>query len=73
MSTHRPLLSQTIVRVRRDFGAPVNFKDRNVGDAKDAYMECTPYDDPGYDVKKVEQDKGTQVIKRLYYETRCYH
>mgnify|MGYP001801505004 FL=1 len=67
MSTNRPLISQSIVRVRREFGAPVTFKDRNVGDSKDAYMECTPYEDPTYDVTKIEQDTGTQVRKYLFY------
>ena len=59
--TNRPLISQSIVRVRRDFGTPVTFKDRNVAHAKDAYIECTAYEDPAYDVVKVEQDCATQV------------
>lgn len=59
--TNRPLISQSIVRLRRDFGAPITFKDRNVGDAKDAYIECAAYEDPSYDVVKVEQDCAIQV------------
>lgn len=59
--TNRPLISQSIVRVRKDFGAPVTFKDRNVGDAKDAYIECTAYEDASFDVVKIEQDCATQV------------
>ncbi|KAF6028504.1 WDR63 [Bugula neritina] len=60
--TNRPLISQSIVRVRKDFGAPVTFKDRNVGDAKDAYIECTAYEDASFDVVKIEQDCATQAI-----------
>lgn len=59
--TNRPLIAQAIIRTRRDFGAPVQFKDRNVSDAKDAYIECTPYEDPTFDVKKIECDTATQV------------
>ena len=49
-------------RVRREFGAPYHFTDRNVGDAKDGHVECTPYQDGSYDLKKIELDKGTQVL-----------
>ena len=48
-------------RVRREFGAPYHFTDRNVADAKDGHVECTPYQDGSYDLKKIELDKGTQV------------
>ncbi len=51
----------SIQRVRREFGAPVTFTDRNVADAKDAYMECVPYVDKTFDLKKIELDQGTQV------------
>ncbi|XP_067929011.1 dynein axonemal intermediate chain 3-like [Watersipora subatra] len=64
--TNRPLISQSIVRVRRDFGAPITFKDRNVGDAKDAYIECTAYEDPNYDVVKAEQDCAVQAIPETF-------
>ena len=48
-------------RVRREFGAPYHFTDRNVADAKDGHVECSPYQDGSYDLKKIELDKGTQV------------
>lgn len=67
MVTGRPLLSQSIIRVRRDFGAPVTFKDRNVADAKDSYIECTPYNDESYDVVKLEQDLAVQVNTVIHF------
>ena len=54
------------------FGAPCEFKDRNVADAKDGYIECTSYKDKTYDLKKIELDKGTQVsllFSSLYTKT----
>lgn len=51
----------SVKRVRREFGAPANFSDRNVSDAKDAYIECTSYEDRSFDVKKEELDMSTQV------------
>ncbi|XP_045159985.2 dynein axonemal intermediate chain 3-like isoform X2 [Mercenaria mercenaria] len=58
----RRRLKVSVRRKRRLFGAPCEFKDRNVGDAKDGYIECTSYKDKTYDLKKIELDKGTQAI-----------
>lgn len=51
----------SVKRIRKEFGAPYKFKDRNVGDAKDGYVECVPFEDRTFDLKKMELDKGTQV------------
>jgi hypothetical protein len=51
----------SVKRIRKDFGAPAMFKDRNVADAKDGYVECAQYDDKTFDLKKKELDKSTQV------------
>ena len=48
-------------RLRRDFGAPCSFSDRNVADAKDGYIECVPYEDKTFDLTKSELEKGVQV------------
>ena len=48
-------------RKRREFGAYVEFSDRNVGDVKDGYIECTAYEDKGFDLKRLELDQGIQV------------
>ncbi|XP_033738311.1 WD repeat-containing protein 63-like isoform X3 [Pecten maximus] len=52
-------------RIRKEFGAPCNFEDRNVADAKDAYVECTAYEDRTYDLKKMELDKCIQAVPDL--------
>jgi cytochrome c peroxidase len=52
----------TVRRLRKEFGAPVKFSDRNVGGAKDAYIECTAYEDKTFDLNKIELDKATQAI-----------
>lgn len=60
----------SVQRVRREFGAPVTFADRNAGDVKDGYIECAPYEDKAFDLKRMELDKGIQVrkfISRLTY------
>lgn len=51
----------SIRRVRREFGAPVSFSDRNVSDAKDGYVECLPFEDTTFDLKRLELDKSIQV------------
>ncbi|KAL4236475.1 WD repeat-containing protein 63 [Mactra antiquata] len=58
----RRRMKVSVRRKRRLFGAPCEFKDRNVGDAKDGYIECTSYKDKTYDLNKIELDKGTQAI-----------
>ncbi|XP_066297797.1 dynein axonemal intermediate chain 3-like [Branchiostoma lanceolatum] len=58
----RPKKVFKIARPRREFGAPVNFTDRDVKDVKDGYVECTPYDDKNYSLHLLELDKATQAI-----------
>lgn len=52
----------TIQRVRRDFGAPIKFTDRNADDVKDGFIECSSFEDKSYNVKKMEMDFGTQAV-----------
>ncbi|XP_013408046.1 WD repeat-containing protein 63 [Lingula anatina] len=58
----RPRIKISIKRVRREFGTPVEFSDRNVADAKDGYLECTPYEDKTFELKAMEIDKSVQAI-----------
>ena len=51
----------SVKRVRREFGAMVDFVDRNAVENKDCYVECLPYEDKAYDLKKMELDIGSQV------------
>ena len=55
----------SVKRKRTEFGAPCEFQDRNVADAKDGYIECVSYKDKTFDLQTVELDKGTQVTISL--------
>ncbi|KAK2157176.1 hypothetical protein LSH36_196g03010 [Paralvinella palmiformis] len=59
---HRKRLKMCIQRKRSEFGAPCKFTDRNVADAKDAYIECTAYEDKTFELRKLELDKDIQAI-----------
>ena len=52
----------SVKRKRKNFGAPCAFIDRNVGDAKDGYIECTATEDKTFSLKRLELTKATQVI-----------
>ncbi|XP_041063784.1 dynein intermediate chain 3, axonemal [Carcharodon carcharias] len=54
-----------ISRIRREFGAPVVFDDRNDAETKDSYIECTSYQDKNFSIKKLERDIGIQAVKIL--------
>ncbi|XP_043942811.1 dynein axonemal intermediate chain 3 [Protopterus annectens] len=54
-----------ISRVRKEFGAPVKFSDRNSSDVKDGYVECTSYDDKKFSIKQLERDTGTQAVPQM--------
>ncbi|XP_078417930.1 dynein axonemal intermediate chain 3 [Cetorhinus maximus] len=54
-----------ISRIRKEFGAPVVFDDRNDAETKDSYMECTSYQDNNFSIKKLERDIGIQAVKIL--------
>ncbi|NWX29707.1 WDR63 protein, partial [Notiomystis cincta] len=54
-----------ISRVRRKFGAPITFTDRNASDEKDCYAECTAYEDTTFSIKMLERDVGVQTVPKL--------
>ncbi|XP_055486751.1 dynein axonemal intermediate chain 3 [Leucoraja erinacea] len=54
-----------ISRVRRMFGAPVRFADRNDAEMKDSYVECASYQDKSFNIKKLERDIGIQAVSKL--------
>ncbi|XP_066048637.1 dynein axonemal intermediate chain 3 isoform X2 [Chamaea fasciata] len=54
-----------ISRVRRKFGAPITFTDKNVSDDKDSYAECTAYEDDTFSIKMLERDVGVQVVPKV--------
>ncbi|XP_045906664.1 dynein axonemal intermediate chain 3 isoform X2 [Micropterus dolomieu] len=61
----REKLLYKFTRVRRKFGLPVCFSDRNAADAKDAYLECASYQDSRFSIKKMQRDCGVQSVPRL--------
>ncbi|NXU95954.1 WDR63 protein, partial [Cettia cetti] len=54
-----------ISRVRRKFGAPISFTDKNASDDKDSYAECTAYQDDTFSIKMLERDVGVQIVPKL--------
>uniref|UniRef100_A0A8C7FY39 Dynein axonemal intermediate chain 3 n=1 Tax=Oncorhynchus kisutch TaxID=8019 RepID=A0A8C7FY39_ONCKI len=54
-----------ISRVRREFGSPIFFSDRNAMETKDGFIECTPYQDKNFSLKQMERHTGVQTIPNL--------
>uniref|UniRef100_A0A3Q3FCA5 Dynein axonemal intermediate chain 3 n=1 Tax=Labrus bergylta TaxID=56723 RepID=A0A3Q3FCA5_9LABR len=52
--------------VRRKFGAPVCFSDRNAADTKDAFLECPSYEDSRFSIKQMQRDCGIQAVPKLW-------
>ncbi|NXH20470.1 WDR63 protein, partial [Bucco capensis] len=60
-----PKIKYMISRVRRKFGAPITFTDRNASHVEDSYVECTPYQDKSFSIKMLEKDLGIQMVPKL--------
>ncbi|NWQ73778.1 WDR63 protein, partial [Columbina picui] len=54
-----------ISRVRRKFGAPITFTDKNASHVKDSYLECASYQDKSFSIKRLEKDVGIQMVPKL--------
>ncbi|NXT21528.1 WDR63 protein, partial [Syrrhaptes paradoxus] len=54
-----------ISRVRRKFGAPITFTDKNASHVKDSYTECTSYEDKTFSIKMLEKDVGVQMVPKV--------
>ncbi|NXP91434.1 WDR63 protein, partial [Passerina amoena] len=54
-----------ISRVRRHFGAPITFTDKNAAEDKESYAECTAYEDNTFSIKLLERDVGVQMVPKL--------
>ncbi|XP_054871078.1 dynein axonemal intermediate chain 3 isoform X2 [Amphiprion ocellaris] len=61
----RQKLCYKFSRVRRKFGVPVCFSDRNTAAAKDSYLECASYQDSRFSIKQMQRDCGMQAVPRL--------
>ncbi|NXJ89202.1 WDR63 protein, partial [Corythaixoides concolor] len=60
-----PKIKYMISRVRRKFGAPITFTDKNASHVKDSYIECTPYQDKTFSIKMLEKDVGVQMVPKV--------
>nr|KAG5698305.1 hypothetical protein BaRGS_017007 [Batillaria attramentaria] len=52
----------SVKRLRKYFGAPVSFGDRNSSDGKQGFIECVSYEDKNFDLKKLELTTATQAV-----------
>ena len=52
----------SVKRIRREFGASFSFSDRNADKIKDGVIDCPAYDEKSFDLKRMELDRGTQVV-----------
>ncbi|NXI64177.1 WDR63 protein, partial [Anseranas semipalmata] len=52
-------------RVRRKFGAPIRFTDKNASHVKGSYVECTSYEDKSFSIKLLEKDVGVQMVPKV--------
>lgn len=52
----------SVKRMRKHFGAPVTFGDRNSIDGKQGFIECLSYEDKNFDLKKMELTTATQAV-----------
>uniref|UniRef100_A0A3P8WQ05 Dynein axonemal intermediate chain 3 n=1 Tax=Cynoglossus semilaevis TaxID=244447 RepID=A0A3P8WQ05_CYNSE len=66
----RDKLRYRFSRVRRKFGAPVCFSDRNTADAKDGHLECAAYPDSRFSIKQLQRDCGIQAVPTLQSSTK---
>lgn len=61
----------SIKRIRREFGEPLSFGDRNVGDVKDGAVECSGYEDKTFELDRIELDKSVQVCNDHLLKLKC--
>ncbi|NXU55039.1 WDR63 protein, partial [Turnix velox] len=54
-----------ISRVRRKFGAPITFTDKNASDFEDSYIECTSYEAKSFSIKMLEINVGIQMVPKV--------
>ncbi|NXP05918.1 WDR63 protein, partial [Thinocorus orbignyianus] len=60
-----PKIKYRISRVRRKFGAPITFTDKNASHVKDSYIECTSYQDKAFSIKMLEKNIGMQMVPKV--------
>ncbi|KFW79327.1 WD repeat-containing protein 63, partial [Manacus vitellinus] len=65
MEIHLFQIKFKISRVRRKFGAPIAFADKNASHETDSYVECTSYEDKTFSIKMLEKDVGVQIVPKV--------
>uniref|UniRef100_A0A3Q3VLL7 Uncharacterized protein n=1 Tax=Mola mola TaxID=94237 RepID=A0A3Q3VLL7_MOLML len=58
-------MSYRFSRVRRKFGEPVCFSDRNAADVRDGLVECVSYQDSRFNIRLMQRDCGMQAIPKV--------
>jgi hypothetical protein len=61
VTDNRSRIKMQVKRMRKQFGVPCTFSDRNVSQAKDGYIECLAVEDKSFNLQRLELAKGTQV------------
>ncbi|XP_036377329.1 dynein intermediate chain 3, axonemal [Megalops cyprinoides] len=61
----RERIKYKISRVRRQFGAPILFSDRNALETTDGFIECLPYQDKNFSLLMMERNTGIQAVPTL--------
>ncbi|KAK2179552.1 hypothetical protein NP493_483g01017 [Ridgeia piscesae] len=65
LRNNRPLVQMVLTRQRKEFGAPINLKDRKIDKTKEPYKECASYEDPAFVLNRVEMDTSVQAVPAL--------
>ncbi|XP_067997278.1 dynein axonemal intermediate chain 3 isoform X1 [Melanerpes formicivorus] len=60
-----PKIKYMVSQVRRNFGAPIEFTDRNASCTAGSYVEYTSYQDQTFSIKMLEKDMGVQMIPKI--------
>lgn len=59
----RDTIQMIVQRRRREFNQPIKFGDKDAHELwNSSQMECRPFKDPNFDLRKMEQDCGTQAV-----------
>ena len=54
-------VKMVFMRLRKEFGAPVNLEDRKIDKTKEPYKECVSFEDPSFILERIEMDTPVQV------------
>lgn len=66
VTNQRPAAVIEVSRARREFGRPCAFADTNASELwVSNMMECRPFKDVNYDLKRMERDNGVQAVPVL--------